>query len=67
MHDHVITEVYKRMRQVQGVTVDDILVTPELRVQFLDQVCRVVGNLPERGLLHRLVYLRKRKRLPAGR
>lgn len=67
MQDHVLTEVYRRLRQVKGATVDDILETPELRQEFLNDSRRVLGNLPERGLLHRLVYLRKRKRLPASR
>ena len=42
----------------------DIIETPELREQYLTETRQSLGNLPERELLHGLVYLRKRSRLP---
>jgi len=67
MNDNVLTSVYCEMAAVHESTVDDILETPELRNEFLTNVRAPVGNLPERHLLHRLVYLRKKKRLPPTR
>jgi hypothetical protein len=61
--DEAIIEVYGRMRQEAGVSVDDILDTPERREAFLAATRQLLGNLPEHELLHRLLYLRKRGRL----
>jgi hypothetical protein len=47
--------------------VDEILETPELRAEYLDGARRLLGNLPERELLHKLTNLRKRKKLPRSR
>jgi hypothetical protein len=38
-----------------------------LREEYLDEARRSLGHLPERELLHRLVYLRKRSKLPRSR
>lgn len=65
--DDTMIEVFRRMSQRQGCSADDILETPELRQQFLASTRIVLGDLPERDLLHRLVYLRKRGKLPRSR
>jgi hypothetical protein len=65
--DEVLIDVYRTMNSRLPVSVDEILETPELRHQFLDSARKALGAIPERDLLHRLVYLRKRSRLPRSR
>ncbi len=67
MNDEVLIDVFRRMASAHGASVDDILETPELREEYLDEARRSLGHLPERELLHRLVYLRKRSKLPRSR
>ena len=65
--EQVIIEVYRRLVRHHHCSVDDVLETPELREQYLAETRRSLGNLPERELLHGLVYLRKRSKLPRSR
>jgi hypothetical protein len=65
--DEAIIDVFRRLALDHGCSADDILETPELRERFLDETRRILGELPERELLHRLVYLRKRSKLPRSR
>lgn len=67
MKDEAITQVYSNLLQKHGCSVDAILEAPELREEFLREARRSVGNLPERDLLHKLVSLRKRSKLPRSR
>lgn len=67
MTDDAIIEVFARMASSQGCSVDDILETPGLREQYLAETRSLMGDLSERDLLHRLVYLRKRSKLPRSR
>jgi hypothetical protein len=67
MNDEALIDVFGRMARDHGCSADDILETPELREEFLRQTRRVLGDLPERQLLHRLIYLRKRCKLPRSR
>lgn len=67
MNDKAIVDVFRRMAFTHGCSTDDILETPELREQYLAEMRHIVGSLPERELLHRLVYLRKRSKLPRSR
>ncbi len=62
--EEIIIDVYRHLVQISHCSVDDILETPELREQYLAETRQSLGNLPERELLHGLVYLRKRSRLP---
>ena len=62
--DEIVIAVYCRMLQAHRCSVDAIIETPELREQYLAETRRVLGNLPERELLHKLTYLRKRSKLP---
>lgn len=65
--DPAIVEAYTTMALQFKCSVDDILETPEYRERFLSATRQRLGELPERDLLHRLVYLRKRSRLPRSR
>jgi hypothetical protein len=67
MNDEHLIEVFRRLLHLHGCSVDDILETPELRQEYLAGTRRVLGDLPERELLHRLVYLLKRSKLPRSR
>jgi hypothetical protein len=67
MNDDVLVTVFRRLVDAHGCSVDDILETPELRQAFLADTRLALGPLPERELLHRLVYLRKRGTLPRTR
>lgn len=62
--DLVIVDVFARMLSESRCTSDDVLETPELRQAFLSNVRHALGPVPERDLLHRLTYLRKKKMLP---
>lgn len=65
--DQVLIEVYNTLLLQFSCSVDDILETPEYREKFLFGTRQRLGEFPERELLHRLVYLRKRSRLPRSR
>ena len=67
MDDPTIIAVYAQLLQLRGASVDDILETPDYRLEFLAECRRRLGDVAERDLLHRLVYLRKRSRLPRSR
>jgi hypothetical protein len=67
MNDQVLIDVFRHFAQVHSCSVDAILTTPELREDSLAEVRSVVGALPERELLHKLVSLRKRSKLPRSR
>lgn len=67
MSDEVIIEVFRQMVVKRGCSADDVLEAPELRGEYLTEGRRQLGDLPERQLLHRLVYLRKQSRLPKSR
>ena len=65
--DESIIAVYRCLMHSHHCSVDEILETPELREQYLAETRRVLGDLPERELLHKLVSLRKRSKLPRSR
>ncbi len=65
--DEVVIDVYRRMVHDHRCSAEDILETPDLRERYLAEVRWVLGNLPERELLHKLSNLRKRSRLPRSR
>lgn len=65
--DEVIIQVFSRMARIQECSSEDILEDPSLREKFLAETRLVLGNLPERDLLHRLSILRKRSKLPRTR
>lgn len=62
--DSDIIATYGQMLRVYGCSVDDILESPDLRIEYLELVRRSVGSLPEQQLLHRLTTLRKQSKLP---
>ena len=63
--DPVITAVYVEMVRTRGASVDEILVEPELRAEFLSNSRRTLGtDVGEAVLLRRLQNLRKRSKLP---
>jgi hypothetical protein len=61
--DEVVIDVYLRLSHAHNCSVDDVLETPELRNRYLEETRRLLGDLPEREILHRLTNLRKRKKL----
>ena len=65
--DQILVDVYNSLVLQFSCSVDDILETPEYREKFLFAARQHLGELPERELLHRLVYLRKRSRLQSSR
>ena len=63
--DPVITDVYVEMVRTHGASVDDILVEPELRQEFLSNSRVLLGtDFGESVLLRRLHNLRKQSKLP---
>jgi hypothetical protein len=67
MDDQVVIDVFRDFAQANACSVDAILTTPELREAYLAKARSVLGTLPERELLHKLVSLRKRSKLPRSR
>jgi hypothetical protein len=65
--DSVIADVFTRMATTHRCSTEDILEQPELRQEFLADTRSLLGNLPERDLLHRLSVLRKQRKLPRSR
>jgi hypothetical protein len=65
--DTTIITVFSQMSRTKGCSADDILETPELRVEYLQETRQLLGDLPEQQLLHRLTNLRKAGRLPKSR
>ena len=61
--DTVTASVYEQLLRQHDASVDDVLETPELRNVYLAEVRRILGDLPERQLLHRLTCLRKKSKL----
>jgi hypothetical protein len=65
--DEALIAAYRHLVVSHQCSAEDILEDPELRCEFLAEVRHIVGNLPERQLLHRLSSLRKRSLLPRSR
>ncbi len=61
--DEQLTSIYLNIRNKYGASVDDVLESPDLRHEFLESAWQVLPAVPERDLLHRLVYLRKKAKL----
>ncbi len=67
MNDETILAAYRNMVLTNGCSADDILVTPILRENFVQQVISRRKGLTEKFVLQRLIYLRKKGRLPRSR
>lgn len=67
MSDDILIEVYGQMRRTRGCSVDKLLCDPEDRTEFLTEVRRRLGDIPEAHLLQRIINLRKRSKLPRSR
>lgn len=66
--DDALIAVYRSMVIRFHCSTEDIMEDPDLRTQFLTEARQTLGNdLPERQLLHRFQYLRKKRRLPRSR
>jgi hypothetical protein len=63
MSDSALVLVYHHFRDQNNCFVDTIVADPVLRASFLEQARNRVGDIPEKDLLLRLRYLRKRGRL----
>jgi hypothetical protein len=62
-NDEILIDAYQRLVAERQCSADQILWDPDVRHRFLE----LTGNMNERDALHRLLYLRKRKRLPRSR
>lgn len=67
MNAEILIAAYRNLVIRFSNSAEDILEDPELRGLFLAEVRRTIGDLPERQILHRLSYLRKKSRLPRSR
>jgi hypothetical protein len=67
MNDEILIAAYRNLVIRFGSSAEDILEDPELRGLFLAAVRQTISDLPERQILHRLSYLRKKSRLPRSR
>jgi len=65
--DAIVIDVYSRMVRLHGCSVDSILESPEFREEYLTMMRQQTGNLPEQMLLHALMAMRKRSKLPRSR
>jgi hypothetical protein len=66
--DPILTDVYVHMSRHHGASVDDILVDPLLRGEFLT-LCRrsISEDVTEEKILRRLAGLRKHSKLPRAK
>jgi hypothetical protein len=63
--DVTLVDIYKQMVRLHKCSVDDILVDPNLRQEFLSNSrSRLGSDMAEETLLRRLSNLRKRSKLP---
>ena len=67
MNDELILSAYRSLVLANGCSADDILVTPKLRCDFVQEVLSQCIGLTEKFILQRLIYLRKKGRLPRSR
>ena len=61
-----LIRTYSEMRESHHCSVDEILVSPDLRNTFLQRVHEIHPEAGERDILHRLTNLRKRRLLPTS-
>lgn len=62
--DTGIIEIYLTLHTQFRASTDDILIDPAMRGRYLNLARQRLGDVEERDALHRLLYLRKRGRLP---
>jgi len=67
MNDQAVIEIFRHFAHAHRCSVDAILTTPELRQEYLAEARGVLGAHSEHDLLHKLVTLRKRSKLPRSR
>ena len=67
MNDQALIEVFRRFVQDHACSLDAILTTPELREAFLAEARQALDARPEHEILHNLLSLRKRSKLPRSR
>ncbi len=65
--DDGLVAAYEQLLAEHQCSADEIVCDPALRRRFLTLSEAAVGEEEEREALHRLLYLRKRKRLPRVR
>jgi hypothetical protein len=65
--DDDIRAAYSSLLSRYCCSTDDILADPTLRTLFLARLAERVGQIEERAMLHRLLYLRKRRLLPTAK
>lgn len=63
----VVIDVFTHMAKTHRCSADAILVSPDLREEYLQQMRERVGNLPEQSLLNALIKARKGSKLPRSR
>jgi hypothetical protein len=63
--DTILISAYQQLQAESPFTsADEIICDPVLRRRFLDLASKDLHSAPEREVLHRLINLRKRKKLP---
>ena len=67
MDDSVLIAAYTTVLQQHRVSVDELVATPLCRELFLSEARQMMGEVPEKTLLMRLLNLRKRSKLPRAR
>ena len=67
MIDASLIAAYLHLLQAHGVSVDELVATPQYREAFLADVRQALGHVSERDALMRLFTLRKRSKLPRVR
>lgn len=60
MYDKLVLAAYQEIARAFHCSADDILVTPELRRQFVEAIISQRSGLTEKFILQRLIYLRKK-------
>jgi hypothetical protein len=66
IEDSTVIEAYATLHDAHRCSTDDILIDPRLRALYLELASGPHDSVEEKEALHKLLYLRKRGRLPRG-
>jgi hypothetical protein len=63
LDDSILIAAYPQMHEIHIASVDDVLVCPLLRNEFLDLVRHWAGSVEQEAVLRRALNMRKRSQL----
>ena len=64
MNDTNLVSLFVAFRERHCTSLDNVLADPDLRNPFVETARLAMGPIPEKDILKRLIYLRKKRSLP---